>query len=218
MESDERFKKIAIIKIAGELFVENGFHKTSVRQICKKAGVNVNAINYYFGDKTKLYIEVLHYYHEIALKKYPRDRGIKESDPPEEKIKSYIHSMIVRMFEEGSPTWFYKLLAREYIQPTGALDIMIKEVMRPSYAMLVSIIKEILGEKATEKTSYLCAMSIMGQCLYFRNSPQIVSRLLKNKKFDKDEILRIEKHIYVFSISALEYYMKINSLKKTTEC
>jgi AcrR family transcriptional regulator len=45
MESDERLKKIAIIKIAGELFVENGFHKTTVRQICKKAGMNLNAVN-----------------------------------------------------------------------------------------------------------------------------------------------------------------------------
>jgi AcrR family transcriptional regulator len=42
MESDERLKKIAIVKIAGELFVENGFHKTTVRQICKNAHVNVN--------------------------------------------------------------------------------------------------------------------------------------------------------------------------------
>jgi AcrR family transcriptional regulator len=209
MESDERLKKIAIVEIAGELFVENGFHKTTVRQICKNAHVNVNAINYYFGDKTKLYIAVLHYYQDIASKKYPRDQVVKEGDPPEQKLKSFIHWVISRMFEDGSPTWFGKLIAREYIEPTGALEILIKEVIRPSYAMLVSIIKEILGERVTEKRTYLCAMSIVGQCLYFRNSPQIVSRLLKNRKFDKNEISEIEEHIYSFSISALKYYMKI---------
>lgn len=89
---------------------------------------------------------------------------------------------------------------------------MMKAVFRPSYEMLVSIVKEILGEKATEKTAYLCAMSIMGQCLYFRNSPKIVNRLLKNKKIDKNEMLEIEKHIYVFSFAALEHYIKIDSL------
>jgi Ribonuclease G/E len=106
--------------------------------------------------------------------------------------------MIIRMFEEGSPTWFYKLLAREYIEPTSALDILIKEVIRPSYAMLVSIIKEILGEKATEKTAYFCAMSIMGQCLYFRNSPQIASRLLKNKSSTKMKYWKL-RNISIFS-------------------
>jgi AcrR family transcriptional regulator len=215
MESDERLKKIAIIEIAGELFVENGFQKTTVRQICKKAGVNLNAVNYYFGSKMKLYMEVLRYYYEIGLNKYPDDRGIKKSDPPEQKMRFYIHSIMMRMFEEGSPTWFYKLVAREYTEPTDVEDILIKEFMRPSYAMLASIIEDILGEKATEKTAYLCAMSIIGQCLYFRNSPQIASRLLENKKFDKKEILEIEKHIYVFSLSAVTYYMKINSLKTT---
>ena len=210
MKSDENSKKIAIVKIAGKLFVENGFQKTTVRQICKNAGVNINAINYYFGDKRKLYISVLRYYHDVASKKYPSDRGIKESDSPENKLKSYIHSVIVHIFEEGPSTWFYKLLAREYIEPTSALDMMMKAAFRPSYEMLASIVKEILGEKATEKTAYLCAMSIVGQCLYFRNSPQIVGRLLKNKKFDKNELLEIEKHIYVFSLTALEYYMKIN--------
>ncbi len=210
MKSDEDSKKIAIVKIAGKLFVENGFQKTTVRQISKNAGVNVNAVNYYFGDKKKLYIAVLRYYHDIALKKYPLDRGIKGSDSPEHKIRSFIHSAIVRIFEEGPSTWFYKLLAREYVEPTSALDMMTKAVFRPSYEMLASIVKEILGEKATEKTAYLCAMSIVGQCLYFHNSPKIVSRLLKNKKYDKDEISKIEEHIYIFSISALECYMKTN--------
>jgi AcrR family transcriptional regulator len=206
METDNSSKKTAIIEAAGEIFVEKGFRTTTVRQICKRAGVNTAAINYYFGDKSKLYMEVLRYYQDIAFQKYPANLGIKEGDSPRQKIKSFIHSMIMRTFEEGSPTWFGRLLAREFVEPTGARDILVKEVIRPYFLTLASIVKEILGKKATEKTAYLCAMSIVGQCLYFRNSLRTVSRILKKEKFSKREIMELADHISHFSLSALENY------------
>ena len=115
--------------------------------------------------------------------------------------------MIMRMFEEGSSTWFSKLIAREFVEPTGALDTLIKEVIRPYFLMLMTIVKEILGKKATEETAYLCAMSIMGQCLYFRNSPSIISRILKKETFSQQEMVELAEHISHFSLSALENYM-----------
>jgi|SRR5208283_4307660 AcrR family transcriptional regulator len=207
MEADNISKKMAIIEAAGEIFVEKGFHATTVRQICARAGVNIAAINYYFGDKKKLYMEVLRYYQNIAFKKYPADMGIKEADSPRQKINSFIHLMIMRMFEKGKPTWFGKLLAREFVEPTGALDILIEEVIRPSFIILAAIVKEILGEESTDKTACLCAMSIVGQCLYFRNSPQIVSRILNKDNFSRQEIIELAEHISHFSLSALEYYI-----------
>jgi AcrR family transcriptional regulator len=206
MEADNSPKKTAIIEAAGEIFVEKGFRTATVRQICKRAGVKTAAINYYFGDKSKLYREVLRYYQNIAFQKYPSNLGIKEGDSPGQKIKSFIHLMIMHIFEEGSPTWFGRLLAREFVEPTDALDILVKEVIRPSFVMLAAVVKEILGEKVAEKTAYLCAMSIVGQCLYFRNSLPIVNRILEKEKFSRQEIIALADHISHFSLSALENY------------
>jgi TetR/AcrR family transcriptional regulator, regulator of cefoperazone and chloramphenicol sensitivity len=208
METDSNSKKAAIIEAAGAIFVENGFRTTTVRQICMRADVNVAAINYYFGDKKKLYMEVLRYYREVAFKKFPPGLGVKEDDPPRQKIKSFIHSMIMGMFEEGSATWFGKLLAREFVEPTGALDTLMEEVIRPSFIILASIVREILGERATDETVYLCTMSILGQCLYFRNSPSIISRVLRREKFNRQEIIALAEHISHFSLSALENYIR----------
>jgi AcrR family transcriptional regulator len=206
METDNSFKKMAFIEAAGEIFVEKGFYTTTVRQICARAGVNLAAINYYFGDKDKLYMAVLRYYQDVALKNYPPSIGIKKGDSPQQKIKSFIHSMIMCMFEEDTATWFGKLLAREFVEPTGALDTLIKEVVRPFFVMLMAIVKEILGQKVSEETAYLCAMSIAGQCLYFRNSPSIANRILKKEKFNRQEIIMLAEHISHFSLSALENY------------
>jgi AcrR family transcriptional regulator len=40
-----------ILNIAGEIFAEKGFPSTTVRLICQRAGVNLAAVNYYFGEK-----------------------------------------------------------------------------------------------------------------------------------------------------------------------
>lgn len=48
-----------LLRTAARLFAQKGFSGTSVRDIITAAGVNVSAINYYFGDKRKLYRETL---------------------------------------------------------------------------------------------------------------------------------------------------------------
>lgn len=47
-----------ILNAAARLFSDRGFEGTSVRDIIKAAGVNLGAINYYFGTKERLGVEV----------------------------------------------------------------------------------------------------------------------------------------------------------------
>lgn len=47
-----------ILTAAARLFSDRGFEGTSVRDIIRAAGVNLGAINYYFGTKERLGVEV----------------------------------------------------------------------------------------------------------------------------------------------------------------
>ena len=51
--------KVKILNTAEALFADQGFASTSIRQIVQEAGVNIASINYHFGSKETLYIEVL---------------------------------------------------------------------------------------------------------------------------------------------------------------
>ena len=55
---DDRTRE-RLINAAGEVFAEQGFHATTIRDICTKADANVAAVNYHFRDKMGLYVAVL---------------------------------------------------------------------------------------------------------------------------------------------------------------
>lgn len=198
----------SILEAAGEIFAEQGFRKTTVREICKRSGVNLAAINYYFGDKERLYLAVLKYYRELAIQKYPITFGINETDTPEEKLSNFIHSFICRFLEEGKTALFGKLLAREFTESTGALNVLVEEFIKPTFIKLSSIVREIVGNKSTDKKVELCVMSIIGQCLYFRNAQPIIFRLRNKDAYSEEDIKEIAEHIITFSLQALDNYFK----------
>ena len=186
----------SILEAAGEIFAEQGFRKTTVREICKRSRVNLAAINYYFGDKERLYLAVLKYYRELAIQKYPITFSINETDTPEEKLSNFIHTFIYRFLEEGKTALFGKLLAR----------VLVEDFIKPTFIKLSSIVREIVGNKSPDKIVELCAMSIIGQCLYFRNARPIIFRLRHQEGYTDEDVKEIAEHIINFSLKGLLNY------------
>ena len=55
---NDKFVKERILDISEELFSRQGYHAVSVRQITSAAKCNLAAVNYHFGNKKNLYLEV----------------------------------------------------------------------------------------------------------------------------------------------------------------
>ncbi len=66
--------KARLIEAAGEEFGEKGFLAATVRAICARAGANLAAVNYHFGDKDRLY--------EQALLEAFRACAVGDMEPP----------------------------------------------------------------------------------------------------------------------------------------
>ena len=50
--------KLKILDVAEELFGERGLNRVSIRDITDQAKVNLAAINYHFGSKDRLFLQV----------------------------------------------------------------------------------------------------------------------------------------------------------------
>ena len=191
------------MEAAGKIFAEEGYPKATVRDICRQASANIAAVNYHFGDKKGLYLAVLKHYQELSFQTYPPNLGIEKTQRPEEKLKAFIRSFLMRIMDEGQPDWFGKLLAQEFTQPTWAFDILVEETIRPSFEILIGIVTAILNKGTKERKIRLCAMSIVGQCLYFRHSLPVITRLFPGEVFGPKQIEELTEHITRISLHGL---------------
>lgn len=194
-----------IMETAGRIFAEEGYSKATVRNICRNAGVNIAAVNYHFRNKKGLYLAVLKNYQETAFRNYPPDMGISKTQKPEEKLREYIRSFLKRIMDDGHPTWFGRLLAREFTEPTWAFDILLEETIRPSFQLLTEIVAELTGKSPKERIVRLYSMSIVGQCLYFRHSHPVITRLYPGESFGPQQVNTLTKHITQFSLYGLKH-------------
>jgi AcrR family transcriptional regulator len=193
-----------LLEAAGEVFAESGFRDATVREICKRAGANIAAINYHFGDKETLYLEVLRYAHGKALEKYPPLLDVPDDAPPEKKLRAFVHSL--RIFDKGPTAWHGKVLLREMIEPTKALDSLVEERMRPMVAQLWKIVAEILGCPVNDERVRLCGFSIVSQCTFYKHCSPVVTRLFPNKlPQDAASIGHLAEHITRFSLAAMKH-------------
>jgi len=194
-----------LLEAAGEVFAEVGFRAATVREICQRAGANVAAINYHFGDKETLYVEVLRYAHGKALEKYPLLLAVGETAPPEKKLHAFVHSLLLRIFDKGPTSWHGRLMSREMIEPTAALDSLIEERIRPMSSVLWKTIGEILDCPPTDERVLLCAFSVTSQCVFYNHCRPAVAKLFpKLLPHDTAGIESLAAHITRFSLAAMK--------------
>jgi AcrR family transcriptional regulator len=204
----------AILEAAGRIFAANGFAKSTVREICREAGVNLAAVNYHFGNKENLYLAALKRSQKESSSADLSDPDLYQSKKPDEKLRIYVRSFLARIMDESSPAWFGRLLAREFTEPTWAFDVLVEETIRPRFEMLNEIVAAISGKKIHDPSVRMSSMSIIGQCLYFRHSRPVISRLYPGEIFGSKHIDTLTEHIVSFSLNGLMKGKKVPTCKK----
>src|SRR5438094_420140 len=127
--------KARLLEAAGEEFACKGFDAARVRTICERAGANVAAVNYHFGDKELLYIQAVLAAHRCGFD--AGDEGRSDLGPPAEQLREFIHHFLCRVLAINDPDdWRHRLLLREMLQPTSASDVLIREAIRPKFERL----------------------------------------------------------------------------------
>ncbi|MCB9480266.1 MAG: CerR family C-terminal domain-containing protein [Desulfobacteraceae bacterium] len=203
-EIDDTKKKL--IEAAGEIFAQKSFRFTTVREICKLAGTHVGSVNYHFRDKEGLYEAVLQYSHIYVLEKYPPDLGLTQTSTPQEKLRAFIHSFLLRILDEGVPAWHGKLMAQEFANPTNAVHKLIEKSIKPLHLYLGSIVRELLQvEKGhrNETAVFLCSQSIVGQCLQYFKGKEVIEAICP-RGFSARDVEMLTEQITLFSLGGIQ--------------
>ena len=212
-EALEDSTRQALINAAGQIFAESGFRDATIRQICRAAHANVASVNYHFGDKANLYLEVLRYAHRTANAQFPL-RKIGPSLSAQKRLELFIETFLRRLFLRGPHSWMARIMSRELIEPTPALDVIVNEEIRPNAVELGEIVKDLLGQGTTEETVRLCSMSVVSQCLFYHHCRPVIGVLFPQIKLTAKSIKPIAAHITRFSVAALQDFAKRLAMSK----
>jgi len=193
-----------LLEAAGEVFAERGFKAASVREICQRAGANVAAVNYHFGDKETLYAEVLKYALRCAREQYPPTFGLRKGATVEQRLHAFVHSFLLRIFDGSRSSWHGRLMSHEMLEPTGALEGTVKSEIRPIFEELQEIIRDLLPPRPKPELVRRCAFSIVSQCVFFHHCRPVVVRMFPNMTFDPARIAELAEHISRFSLLAIQ--------------
>ena len=146
-----------LLMAAGEVFAEKGFEKATVREICQAANVqNIAAVNYYFGDKERLYIESVKRAHQVQIDLVPLPKWAPGTTP-EKKLHDFVETMVTRLTGDSWLPWQEQLMMREVANPTAAVAELVQQFIRPHFELLLSIIDEFVPAATPATTRHQIA-------------------------------------------------------------
>ena len=188
-----------ILDAAEQLFAEKGFAETSLRLITSKAGVNLTAVNYYFGSKKALiqavFVRFLNPFVSSLEAELDRQQAAGEGDPTLEDLLE----MLVRQALQVKPrsgndlSIFMRLLGLAFSQSQGHLRKYLGEVYGRVFQRYMNLLLK--AAPALPASELFWRVHFMLGSAAFTMSSMKALRAIAEAEFDThpgvDEVLRL---------------------------
>jgi AcrR family transcriptional regulator len=198
--------RMRLLEAAACEFAEHGYHHATVREICKRAGANVAAVNYHFGDKEKLYAATLSFWIGAAIEQYPPLMGVPDDAPAVDRLRGFVRGTLHRMLQTGAAGWHGQLMAREMVEPTAAFDPVIHGSIKPMIDLLQTIVRDLAGPAVAEESVRAVSLSVIGQCCFYRHARGVITRMFGQGVYADQNIEAIADHVTRFTLAGLQAY------------
>jgi AcrR family transcriptional regulator len=190
---------------AERLFAEKGFHAVSVREITSAAGAHLSAVNYHFGSKKGLYLEV------FRSRWLPRARRIdarlaeleaRDNPSPTDLVGVIADAFFSSFEDEEERRRHHQLIHREISSPTEAFQIIVQEVTKPFSQRVAGLLRPWLPPDLSQEDIFLHIFSIFSQILFFSFGRPMVSQIT-GREYNQSLKERLVRHITSFSVGGL---------------
>ena len=178
-----------IMESALDLFGERGLTGTTVRDIAKRANVNVAAISYHFGGKDELYRAVAEtVIGAIEARARPRIAPLLGSPPRDSKaalkaLEDFAETMVDVIVGPEEMRRVARFIIREQMQPTFAFEVLYAFMSR-MHGAATQLFALAAGLDPKGKEAMLRTFMIVGQVVFLRIGEAAVTRRLQIKNYD----------------------------------
>ncbi|BCU77086.1 CerR family C-terminal domain-containing protein [Luteolibacter sp. LG18] len=195
-EQARRRLLLAALKAVGE----KGYENASVREIADEAGQNVAAISYYFGNKEKLYAEVLDgigaFLRSLIgpLAEDSRARLEVGTMTPADAVAALKKVLGLLLGRQLAGSEFDKIrlvMMREQANPSESFDVLYQKSLKPLHQIFCRLLAVAVGEEPESMNVILRGHAIFGQVLVFTVARSTILRRLEIDHFEAHHVSAI---------------------------
>ena len=202
--------KQRLIDVAEDLFAEKGYESTSVRDLTAKANCNIAAINYHFGGKDNLYLEV--FSRRMAALRDIRissiDNVMSQSDVTlEELLRTFANAFIEPLIKDSSGRRFMKLMTREMVNPKLPKEVFLEKTIIPVMGSLQNALLKVCPQLTKEK-AVMAIFSIVGQLIHIIRIEDMFGDI-ENEQFPALDLADAVNHVVEFSAAGIKGMIEI---------
>ena len=191
-----------ILMIALELFAELGYERATIRQIAKKAQVNVSAIGYYFGDKVGLYRAAF-----TEPMGSPKD-DIALFNSPNLSLEQALNGLFSGFIEPLKQSELAKLCTRlhmrEMVEPTGLWEQEIDNGITPYHQALLVVLQKHLNIKVIDDDLHRLALCIVAMGVHLFVGRDVIEKICPQITQNENALKITQQRLVIFALSMIE--------------
>lgn len=204
MRQDSIKTRKSLLTAAGEVFAAKGYRDATIAEISERAGTNVAAVNYHFGDKETLYREAWRQSFRDSIEAYPPDGGVHGDASARQRLQGVLFALIRRVTDENSREFI--IVHKELANPTGLLEEVMGREIGPLREKIEGLVREILGRNSAKKRVRFVAISLISQCVFpaFMNMAERSGAGCGDDSWTIKDVEGYAEHVVAFSLAAME--------------
>lgn len=164
-----------LLHAAMRLFAEQGFARTSTREIALAAGTNIASISYYFGDKAGLYRAAF-----TEPVPHPPENIAAFTDPAltlRESLREFYAHLLEPLKQGDLARMCMRLWYREMLEPTGIWHEEIDNDIRPAHAGLMLVLGRHLGVSEPDDDLSRLSFGVVGLALQLMVARDVIDKI-----------------------------------------
>lgn len=191
-----------ILFTALALFAELGFERTTVRQVAKKAAVNISAISYYFGDKASLYKAAF-----TEPMGSPKD-DIALFNSLDLSLEQALNGLFSGFIEPLKQSELAKLCTRlhmrEMVEPTGLWAEEIDNGIAPYHQALLVVLQKDLNITHIDDDLHRLAMCIVAMGVHLFVGRDVIEKICPQIANSNSALNLTQQRLVMFAKSMIE--------------
>ncbi len=191
-----------LLEAAERLFAEKGYDGASLREITSAAGCNIAAVNYHFGGKENLYLQVfqrrLGHLRDLRISRLEQVLAEAGRDAtPELVLSTFTTAFLEPLADESGGRQLMELMAREMLDPHLPRSVFVKGMIEPVRRSLAGALEQVTPGLDHE-TALLCVHSVVGQLVHVIHHERFLHGTATGP-WPTEELQRLADHIARFS-------------------